>query len=104
MVQKLIHEGKVAVLISEGYGAGWSTWNNEYPDMLFDAEIAQMIENDVPYSEIEKTAEKKYPDAYLGGLEDVVVKWLVEGTEFIVDEYDGSESLFILSRTNWRVA
>ena len=104
MVQKLTHEGKVAVLISEGFGAGWSTWNDEYPDMLFDPEIAQMIEDDKSEDQIMQVATKKYPKAYLGGLDGLVVKWLVEGTEFIVDEYDGAESLVIQSQTDWMVA
>jgi hypothetical protein len=104
MVQKLTNEGKVAVLISEGFGAGWSTWNDEYPDMLFDPEIAQMIEDDKSEDQIMQVAAKKYPKAYLGGLDGLVVKWLVEGTEFIVDEYDGAESLVIQSETDWMVA
>jgi hypothetical protein len=27
IVEKYIKDGKVAVLYSAGYGAGWSTWN-----------------------------------------------------------------------------
>jgi hypothetical protein len=104
MVQKLTHEGKIAVLISEGFGAGWSTWNDEYPDMLFDPEIAQMIEDDKSEDQIMQVAVKTYPKAYLGGLDGLVVKWVVEGTKFIVDEYDGSESLIIQSETDWMVA
>ena len=26
-MEKIIEDGKVAVLVSKGYGAGWSTWN-----------------------------------------------------------------------------
>jgi len=104
MAQKLTHEGKIAVLISEGFGAGWSTWNDEYPDMLFDPEIAQMIEDDKSDDQIMQLAVKKYPKAFLGGLDGLVVKWVVEGTKFIVDEYDGSESLIIQSETDWTVA
>lgn len=104
MVQKLIRNGKVAVLISEGYGAGWYSWNDEYPDMIFDPEIAQMVEDGKSYKEIDKVAAKKYPGAYLGGSSQLVVKWLPIGTQFIVEEYDGYESILVNSETEWRTA
>ena len=28
-MEKIIEGGKVAVLVSKGYGAGWSTWNHD---------------------------------------------------------------------------
>jgi hypothetical protein len=104
MEVKLIRNGKVAVLISEGYGAGWSSWNDEYPDMIFDPEIAQMVEDGKTYKEIDEVATKKYPKAYLGGSGGLVVKWLPIGTQFIVEEYDGYESLLVNSETEWRTA
>jgi hypothetical protein len=30
---------------------------------------------------------------YMGGAEDVRVEWLEPGTRFMIDEYDGSESI-----------
>ena len=43
-MNKLEKDGKVAVMISPGFGAGWSTWNSEFRDtLLFDAEIAQAV-------------------------------------------------------------
>ena len=32
-MNKLIRDGKVAVLISPEYGAGWSTWNYDLPEI-----------------------------------------------------------------------
>ena len=91
-MHKLIKDGKVAVLISPGYGAGWSTWNLDIPEILFDAEIADFIlEGKV--DEAKELAESKYPDAYLGGIEGLMVVWLPIGAQFSIDEYDGSESL-----------
>jgi hypothetical protein len=29
-IKKVIRDGKVAVLISDGYGAGWYSWNKKY--------------------------------------------------------------------------
>lgn len=104
MVQKLIRDGKVAVLVSKGFGAGWSTWNHDETEMLFDPEIAQLLEDGVPKHQIEKLASKKYPNAYLGGLGDLVVQWLPVGAKFIVEEYDGAESLLVNIETTWKVA
>jgi len=38
---------------------------------------------------------------YLGGLEDLEVKWLPIGTKFRIDEYDGSESIELLGDIDW---
>lgn len=46
-MEKLEKDGKVAILYSPGFGAGWSTWNSEWADQLvFDKEIAEAILND----------------------------------------------------------
>jgi hypothetical protein len=115
-VSKVIRDGKVAVLYSPGYGAGWSTWNYEYPEMLFDPEIVEFLEqheNDDPRDtllkrevtrKIEEIAEKKYPDGYFGGADDLTIVWLDEGTHFIVNEYDGSESINVRDDMYWIVA
>lgn len=115
-MKKIIRDGKVAVLISPGFGAGWSTWNYEYPEMIFDPDIVEVLESnpiidphdaDESYSLLEKIksiAEKKYPDAYLGGADDLRIVWIEKGTNFIVDEYDGSESIRTRESVNWLVA
>ena len=43
MMNKLIVDGKVAVLISPGFGAGWYTWNYDYPEILFDPAIVKLV-------------------------------------------------------------
>ena len=104
MVEKLTRDGQVAVLLSPGFGAGWYSWNTNCPAMLFDPEIVQMLLDKKEKNEIKQVAEKKYPSAYLGGLRDLTVKWLDQGTQFIVDEYDGYESLTVRDSTDWMVA
>jgi len=111
-MEKLERDGQVAVLISRGYGAGWSTWNDDYPQMLFDPFIAQVISestNDDPeyritasvYQKLMTYCALKYPDAYLGGLADLVVVWLPRGEVFRVEDYDGSESIQTIEKTSW---
>ncbi len=103
-MEKLVVDGKVAVLVSRGYGAGWSTWNTEYPGMLFDPEIASMVVNGNDQVKIIKVAQKKYPEGYFGGVDGLSVQWIPVGTKFRVDEYDGAESLEFLNEVEWIVA
>ena len=109
-MEKLIRDGKVAVLVSRGFGAGWSTWNHEYPDMVFDPFIATIVaastedswEQDV--SKITAYCALRYPDAYLGGLADLVVQWVPQGEQFRIEDYDGSETVRLVSQTEWITA
>lgn len=106
MSKKYIKNGMVAVLFSPGFGAGWSTWNKEHPELVFDSFIADLLEkNDPDYLEkIQAYCALQYPDCYLGGLEDLTVQWLPVGTKFTVEEYDGSESIQVLDQVDWFVA
>lgn len=95
-MKKHIKNGKVAVLVSGGFGAGWSTWNGELgTQAIFDVDMVQALLDGQPVLPI---AEKKYPDAYHGGVEDLRVEWVPVGERFEIDEYDGSESLRIFSK------
>lgn len=95
MTEKLIRDGKVAVIYSPGFGAGWSTWGDSQhkQSMVFDPVIAQMIIDNADSDKLHAVAAERYPDAYLGGLDDCEVAWLPVGTVFEIDEYDGSESI-----------
>lgn len=93
---------QVGIIYSPGFGAGWSTWG--CPEMALDQELAVAIDKALPYSEILKIAEKNWPNEYMGGLEDCVVEWVAQGTEFSIEEYDGSESIEFSTRKRWSVA
>jgi len=98
--EKFERNGEVAVLYSPGFGAGWSTWNHEYEEaLLFDREIVEAVlaENRQLAEEI---AERKYPDVYTGGAEDLEVYWVSKGIRFEVSEYDGSERVRVFSPPN----
>jgi len=93
--EKMVKDGKVAVLISSGYGAGWYTWNSEHEGMLFDADmVAALLEGDK--DKVCAIAEERYDDPYTGGIRDLAVVWVDQGDQFEVDEYDGSESLHVI--------
>ena len=36
-------DGKIAVLISPGYGAGWYSWNTEHRECIFDKDIVELV-------------------------------------------------------------
>ncbi len=99
-MNKLVKDRKVAVLISRGFGAGWYTWNTQYPDMIFDPGMADLVlKGDL--EQMRTYAELKWPDAYLGGLEDLTVEWVDQGQQIKIDEYDGSETIEYRDSNDW---
>ena len=93
--EKVIRDGKVAVLISPGFGAGWSTWaSDELRNLaLFDRRFVEAAEAGV--TGIGPVAKEVTGDKYFftSGWEQIEIEWVPEGTPFTVEEYDGSESL-----------
>lgn len=90
---RLYRGNEVAVIVSPGYGGGWSSWNeNQAENMLFDPDIAEAILTN-EYEKAIVIAGDKYPEAYLGGLEKARVKWVKKGTIFQITDHDGNESL-----------
>ena len=103
-VVKVERDGKVAVLVSPGFGAGWTTWNAEHREiMCFDADIVAAVEAR-DFSEAARIAESKCPSAYTGGARDLVVYWVRKGEAFEITEYDGNESLTVIGEQTYMVA
>lgn len=107
-MDKVIRDGKVAVLVSGGYGAGWSTWfsGNRKEVLLFHPKIVEMVEgghkNEIKSTWIEQELGLK--DVYTGGTEGLYIEWIPVGTKFYIDEYDGAETLITIDEMNWMVA
>jgi len=102
-INKLIDNGKVAVLYSPGFGAGWSTWNKAVPEILFDPAIVELVETE-QWAELEIYVTLKYPGLHRGGMKELAVAWLPVGTEFRISEYDGAENIEVKEETDWIVA
>ena len=100
-MEKMIRDGKVAVLISGGFGAGWSTWAGENLEgMAMDARLVQACMDNVSEEVLLETLEEVFGedfDPYLGGWKDVCVDWVPQGARFVIREYDGSESILLIS-------
>lgn len=103
MMEKLSQDGKVAVLYSPGFGAGWYTWNMTVPQILFDPAIVKFVEKE-QFDELATYVALKYPEIYTGGMKDLKVAWIPEGTLFRIEDYDGSESIELKENDNWLVA
>ena len=104
-MQKVIKDGKVAILYSPGYGAGWSTWNDfEYRETLcMDADIVNAVLEGNLSTAID-IAKKKCPEIYDGGGKDLTVYWLDEGEAFEIREYDGNEGVYVVSKMDYMIA
>jgi len=109
------------ILVSPGFGAGWSTWNSgdvakymltykpiidylesggRFPD------ITHIKEKDMPplLKQLQLECKEKFGEDYVCvlGADDLVVK-KVKG-KFIINEYDGCESIQTVEDTNWMEA
>ena len=94
-MEKVIRNGKVAVLISGGFGSGWWTWNMEHIQLLFHPKLVEMVENGNQRQITENWCEEHLgiPNVYVGGAADLFIEWVDEGAAFWIEEYDGNESL-----------
>lgn len=102
-MDKVIVNGKVAVLYSPGFGSGWYTWNQEFPELIFSPAIVKLVEQE-KFDELETYMELKYPEVFKGGMMDLEIEWIPVGTEFRIHEYDGSENIELKEELNWFIA
>jgi len=103
---KVVRDGKVAVLFSPGFGAGWYTWNQSHPELLFLPRVVEMVLNQDSHHDIEAYINSVYEedDIYTGGVHDLTIMWIPQGTEFQVEEYDGAESIKLKDTQDWITA
>ena len=115
-----------AVLVSPGFGAGWSTWNT--PELAWRKEIVEFwmahredaawmhyVEDyglgNRPGSEAHEEAKKFFQSIgydedncpYFGGFEQIELVWVPLNTPWRIEEYDGSESLVLLENENYTI-
>lgn len=102
-------KGQLAVLVSPGYGAGWSTWGQDNMELLCLHEDLVKILLDSPECSPERTKaleqalEDLGVDTYTGGESNLEIRWVKPGTMFRVEEYDGAESLVIFNEDHWMI-
>lgn len=102
-IQKVVREGKTAVLYSPGYGAGWSTWNESHKEiLLFHPRLVDAVEKgEHSEQQMIELLRELLGDVkiYAGGASDLQICWVTQGARFTVYEYDGFEEIDIISDT-----
>lgn len=102
-MEKVIKDGMVAVLYSPCHGAGWYSWHS-VEELLYDPVVVDMVLREVDPEEIVEYCEQKYGQKYYGGVDDLEVEWIPVGRRFIIQEYDGSESIMLENEVQWLTA
>ena len=102
-MQKKTVDGLVAVLYSPDFGAGWYTWHN-IAELLFDPKVVDMVLEKTSAETIELYCKTVYGDHYYGGASELEVAWVPLGTEFVIEDYDGNESITFKDKVTWITA
>lgn len=109
-MEKVIRDGKVAVLVSRGYGAGWSTWgpSRHREIYLFHPKLVQMVEEkregEITPEWIRQELDIDCTYVFKSGTDGLHIEWVPVGTQFYIDENDGFETLITFDNMNWITA
>lgn len=93
------------VLVSHGYGAGWSTWGD--PGMATDKRLIELFEHGCTEEEMaDLCVECGYTNGYdeppyMGGFYKLAVEEVPNGSYFKIREYDGAEYIEIFNKDEW---
>jgi len=103
-IEKVIRNGKVAVIYSPGLGAGWYSWNKEFGErILFYPELVYMIEDRVSHWDIQDFCEQTFGEDIDVPM-PLEIEWVPIGERFRIGEYDGSETVITEKDENWITA
>lgn len=104
-IPKVIKDGNVAVLVSRGFGIGFSTsmlCGDNMEKALFDPTLVSLIEQGADSKKLLTAAQLIYgEDESIGEVDSLVVVWVPEGTRFCIEEYDGAEYLILEGDLNF---
>jgi hypothetical protein len=103
--EKMVKDGKVAVLYTPGYGAGWYSWNTDMEWMLFDREIVEaVLAGDTTNAAALAVQKGGGEDVCVLGADNLMVKWVSVGAQFEVNECNGYESIHVIGERTYLVA
>lgn len=109
-MNKIEKDGNIAVLFAPGFGAGWSTWNDDqYREMLtMDADIVQAVLDgdrqkaaDIATKKIKEITNDSEKYICVLGAGDLEVFWIPKGSLFEISEYDGAEGVRIIENQDF---
>jgi len=88
------------VLISPGYGYGWSTCEGK--GLATDARLIEAFERGISKEEMHKLCvDLGYGDIYMGGFDELEIVEVPAGEFFHICEYDGAEYIEIFNPSEW---
>ena len=95
---------RYGVLVSHGYGAGWSTWNR--PSIAYDRKVIEywLTHKDEKIELIEQWfAANGYPNTYISysNWHNLVLEWVPPNVYWRIREYDGAETIERLNLAAW---
>jgi hypothetical protein len=106
-MEKVIVDGRVAVVIHPEYGLGWSSAYPDIPELLFDPGIISLFK-EKQWEKLKTYLVLKFPDvAYSYSDRDIkglVIHWIRQGSKFRIEAYDGMESIVLYDDEKWIVA
>lgn len=99
-MDKVIRDGKVAVLYTQGFGAGWYTWNDHREELIYLPKVVDMVLNgrndEIDEKWVAENLGEEYADIFCGGACNLAVKWLPIGAKFLITEFDGAEDIITI--------
>lgn len=101
MIEKYYNnKEELGVLISPGWGAGWSTWNEEGEEKYAIALDKRVIDFWMNHQYDKENYEMQdflksigYNNIYMGGYEQLELVFVPKGQMFCIHEYDGFETI-----------
>lgn len=109
-MKRIVKDGKVAVCYSPGYGAGWSSWADDelQEALIFHPAIVNMIlegtKDLIDEEWLVDNLGEEYEHVYTGGVKNLVIEWVPQGSLVRINEYDGFESVEIYSTDDYFIA
>lgn len=100
-MNRLVRNGKVAVLISKSYGGGWYTDNRDVVECLFHPNLVLLVEQNASNEELLEEAKKLFGEEFEGDANGLEVEWVELGIRFRVNNYDGWERIVPFDEEDW---
>ena len=106
-MEKVIVDGKVAVIIHPEYGLGWSSAYPDIPELLFDPGIVS-LHKEKQWEKLKTYLVLKFPDLAYSytdrDLKSLVICWVPQGAKFRIEAYDGREDIVLYYNEKWITA
>ena len=93
-----IIDNNIAVIYRPSFGIGWSSHDKHDHKrncfLAMNGTLASLAET-MNWSSVEALVKSRYPDMYLGAVEELRIHWMPKGTTFEITEHDGYEKIEI---------